>query len=101
MTPTRELAVQIYRECKVFTKFLNLRAVCCYGGTPIKDQIADLKRGTEIIICTPGRILDLLCANGGRVTNLRRVTYMVLDEADRMFDLGKYPSDNQDLNLRS
>eukprot|EP00842_Homolaphlyctis_polyrhiza_P006535 jgi/Hompol1/6883/HPOL_000572-RA len=91
MTPTRELAMQIHRECKHFTKALNLRAVCCYGGSPIKDQIADLKRGAEIIICTPGRMIDLLCANSGRVTNLRRVTYLVLDEADRMFDLGFEP----------
>ncbi|KAJ3073419.1 pre-mRNA processing RNA-helicase, partial [Rhizoclosmatium hyalinum] len=67
MTPTRELATQIHRECKHFTKALNLRAVCCYGGAPIKDQIAELKRGAEIIICTPGRMIDLLCANSGRV----------------------------------
>ena len=91
MTPTRELAVQIHRDCKPFLKALNLKAVCAYGGAPIKDQIADLKRGAEIIVCTPGRIIDLLAANSGRVTNLRRVTYVVLDEADRMFDMGFEP----------
>ncbi|KAL7271264.1 pre-mRNA processing RNA-helicase [Rhizina undulata] len=91
MTPTRELAVQIYKECKPFLKALNLRAVCAYGGSPIKDQIADLKRGAEIIVCTPGRMIDLLAANSGRVTNLKRVTYVVLDEADRMFDMGFEP----------
>ncbi|PHZ07313.1 P-loop containing nucleoside triphosphate hydrolase protein [Rhizopus microsporus ATCC 52813] len=91
MTPTRELATQIHKECKPFLKVLNLRAVCAYGGSPIKDQIADLKRGCEIIVCTPGRMIDLLCANSGRVTNLRRVTYMVMDEADRMFDMGFEP----------
>ncbi|KAJ3358992.1 pre-mRNA processing RNA-helicase [Kappamyces sp. JEL0680] len=91
MTPTRELALQIFKECKHFTKPLGLRVACCYGGAPIKDQIADLKRGADIIICTPGRMIDLLCANGGRVTNLKRVTYLVLDEADRMFDLGFEP----------
>ncbi|OBZ89649.1 Pre-mRNA-processing ATP-dependent RNA helicase prp5 [Choanephora cucurbitarum] len=91
MTPTRELATQIHRECKPFLKVLNLRAVCAYGGSPIKDQIADLKRGCEIIVCTPGRMIDLLCANSGRVTNLKRVTYMVMDEADRMFDMGFEP----------
>ncbi|KAJ3170888.1 pre-mRNA processing RNA-helicase [Geranomyces variabilis] len=91
MTPTRELAVQIHKECKHFARALNLRAVCCYGGSPIKDQIAELKKGAEIIICTPGRMIDLLCANSGRVTNLRRVTYLVLDEADRMFDMGFEP----------
>ncbi|KAF9347365.1 pre-mRNA processing RNA-helicase [Mortierella sp. AD094] len=91
MTPTRELAVQIHKECKNFLKVLNLRAVCAYGGSPIKDQIAELKRGAEIIVCTPGRLIDLLCANSGRVTNLRRTTFMVLDEADRMFDMGFEP----------
>lgn len=91
MTPTRELATQIHKECKPFLKALNLRAVCAYGGAPIKDQIADLKRGAEIIVCTPGRMIDLLAANSGRVTNLRRVTYVVLDEADRMFDMGFEP----------
>ncbi|KAI9596059.1 P-loop containing nucleoside triphosphate hydrolase protein [Syncephalis fuscata] len=91
MTPTRELAVQIHRDCKPFLKALNLRAVCAYGGAPIKDQIADLKRGAEIIVCTPGRMIDLLCANAGRLTNLARITYLVLDEADRMFDMGFEP----------
>ena len=91
MTPTRELAMQIFKDCKNFAKPLGLRVACCYGGSPIKDQIADLKRGADIIICTPGRMIDLLCANGGRVTNLKRVSYLVLDEADRMFDLGFEP----------
>lgn len=91
MTPTRELAVQIHRDCKPFLKALNLRAVCAYGGSPIKDQIAELKKGAEIMVCTPGRMIDLLTANSGRVTNLKRVTYLVLDEADRMFDMGFEP----------
>lgn len=91
MTPTRELAVQIFRECKPFLKALDLRAVCAYGGSPIKEQIAELKRGAEIVVCTPGRMIDLLTANQGRVTNLSRVTYLVLDEADRMFDMGFEP----------
>ncbi|KAG4304761.1 hypothetical protein PORY_001814 [Pneumocystis oryctolagi] len=91
MTPTRELAVQIHKECKHFLKVLGLRAVCAYGGSPIKDQIAELKKGAEIVVCTPGRIIDLLGANQGRVTNLRRTSFIVLDEADRMFDLGFEP----------
>ena len=91
MTPTRELATQIHRECKPFLKSMGLRAVCAYGGAPIKDHIAELKRGAEIIVCTPGRMIDLLAANQGRVTNLKRVTYVVLDEADRMFDMGFEP----------
>ncbi|KAJ2498673.1 pre-mRNA processing RNA-helicase [Coemansia sp. RSA 1972] len=91
MTPTRELAVQIHRECKPFLRPLGIRAVCAYGGSGIKDQIGELKRGCEIVVCTPGRFIDLLCANSGRVTNLHRVTYLVLDEADRMFDMGFEP----------
>jgi ATP-dependent RNA helicase DDX46/PRP5 len=67
------------------------QAVAAYGGSPIKDQIAEMKKGTEIIVCTPGRMIDLLAANSGRVTNLKRVTYLVLDEADRMFDMGFEP----------
>lgn len=50
-----------------------------------------MKKGAEIIVCTPGRMIDLLTANSGRVTNLKRVTYLVLDEADRMFDMGFEP----------
>ncbi|KAB0793295.1 hypothetical protein PPYR_12915 [Photinus pyralis] len=91
MTPTRELCMQIGKDIKRFTKSLNLHAVCVYGGTGISEQIAELKRGAEIIVCTPGRMIDMLAANGGKVTNLRRVTYIVLDEADRMFDMGFEP----------
>ncbi|OUC43259.1 DEAD/DEAH box helicase, partial [Trichinella nativa] len=91
MTPTRELAMQIAKECKKFSRPLNLSTVCVYGGTGISEQIAELKRGAEIIVCTPGRMIDMLAANNGKVTNLRRVTYLVLDEADRMFDMGFEP----------
>ncbi|XP_077330081.1 putative ATP-dependent RNA helicase DDX46 [Lithobates pipiens] len=91
LTPTRELALQITKECKKFSKPLGLRVVCVYGGTGISEQIAELKRGAEIIVCTPGRMIDMLAANNGRVTNFRRATYVVLDEADRMFDMGFEP----------
>lgn len=65
MGPTRELVMQIGREAKKFTKSLNLRVVCVYGGTGISEQIAELKRGAEIIVCTPGRMIDMLTANNG------------------------------------
>uniref|UniRef100_A0A4X2KD83 RNA helicase n=1 Tax=Vombatus ursinus TaxID=29139 RepID=A0A4X2KD83_VOMUR len=65
MTPTRELALQITKECKKFSKTLGLRVVCVYGGTGISEQIAELKRGAEIIVCTPGRMIDMLAANSG------------------------------------
>ena len=92
MTPTRELCLQIGKEIKRFQRAIRgARSVCVYGGTGISEQIAELKRGAEIIVCTPGRMIDMLAANGGRVTNLRRVTFLVLDEADRMFDMGFEP----------
>ncbi|XP_041566557.1 probable ATP-dependent RNA helicase DDX46 isoform X3 [Drosophila elegans] len=91
MAPTRELCMQIGKDIRKFSKSLGLRPVCVYGGTGISEQIAELKRGAEIIVCTPGRMIDMLAANSGRVTNLRRVTYVVLDEADRMFDMGFEP----------
>ncbi|KAL1382605.1 P-loop containing nucleoside triphosphate hydrolase protein [Phyllosticta capitalensis] len=91
LAPTRELATQIFKEAKPFVKALNLRAAVCGGGAPIKDQIAELKKGVEIMVATPGRLIELLTSNNGRVTNLARVTYVVLDEADRMFDMGFSP----------
>ncbi|CAF0721530.1 unnamed protein product [Brachionus calyciflorus] len=101
MTPTRELAMQIAKECRKFTRHLNLNVAAVYGGSSISEQIAELKRGTEIIVCTPGRMIDMLAANNGRVTNLRRATYVVLDEADRMFDMGFEPQVNKILdNIR-
>jgi ATP-dependent RNA helicase DDX5/DBP2 len=59
-----------------------------YGGAPKGPQIRDLRNGVEIVIATPGRLIDML---DSRVTNLRRVTYLVLDEADRMLDMGFEP----------
>lgn len=91
LTPTRELAVQIYRDAQPFLKAFHLRGACVYGGTPISEQIAEMKKTADVVVATPGRMIDLLTANGGRVTNLQRVTYLVLDEADRMFDLGFEP----------
>ncbi|CAF1073639.1 unnamed protein product [Rotaria sp. Silwood1] len=91
MTPTRELALQTTRECKKFAKLFDIRCIAVYGGTSISEQIAQLKRGAEIIVCTPGRLVDMLTANNGRVTNVRRVTYIIVDEADRMFDMGFEP----------
>lgn len=91
VVPTRELAIQIYGEARRFTRATGMRCVCAYGGSGVKDQISDLKRGADIVVCTPGRMIDLLAMNSGRITNLRRVTIVVLDEADRMFDMGFEP----------
>lgn len=91
MAPTRELVQQIFNDIKKFSKALGLTAVPVYGGSGVAQQISDLKRGTEIVVCTPGRMIDILCTSAGKITNLKRVTYLVLDEADRMFDMGFEP----------
>ena len=91
LAPTRELVVQIGREVKRFGGATGVRCVCAYGGSALGSQIADLKRGAEVVAATPGRLIDVLGMSGGRITNLRRVTYLALDEADRMFDLGFGP----------
>lgn len=91
IAPTRELAIQIFGEARKFARVVNVKCVCAYGGSGVKDQIAELKRGADVVICTPGRMIDLLAMNSGRITNLRRVTFVVLDEADRMFDMGFEP----------
>ena len=91
MVPTRELAMQVYREIHRFSKAAGASVAAVYGGANLKQQIAELKRSPHMVVCTPGRMIDMLTANNGRVTNLRRVTYVVLDEADRMFDLGFAP----------
>lgn len=91
MAPTRELVCQIHAECKKFKPATELRSIAVYGGAGVASQIGDLKRGGEIVVCTPGRMIDILSSNKGRITNLLRVTYLVLDEADRMFDMGFEP----------
>ncbi|KAG2698015.1 hypothetical protein I3760_07G131200 [Carya illinoinensis] len=91
MAPTRELVQQIHSDIKKFAKVLGIRCVPVYGGSGVAQQISDLKRGTEIVVCTPGRMIDILCTSAGKITNLRRVTYLVMDEADRMFDMGFEP----------
>lgn len=88
LAPTRELAVQIQEECTKFGKSSRIRNTCVYGGVPKGPQIRDLVRGAEIVIATPGRLIDML--NMGK-TNLKRVTYLVMDEADRMLDMGFEP----------
>lgn len=91
MAPARELAQQIYVEAKKFAKGLGMRATAVYGGSSVSEQIGNLKRGSDIVICTPGRMIDILTMSAGKMVSLRRVTYVVLDEADRMFDMGFEP----------
>lgn len=88
LAPTRELAVQIQQEITKFGRSSRIRNTCVYGGVPKGPQIRDLSRGVEVCIATPGRLIDMVEAGK---TNLRRVTYLVLDEADRMLDMGFEP----------
>ena len=88
LAPTRELAVQIHEEANKFGSSSKIRNTCLYGGAPKGPQARDLERGVEIVIATPGRLMDFL---ESQKTNLRRVTYLVLDEADRMLDMGFEP----------
>lgn len=82
------MACQIQQECQKFGSSSHIKNTCVYGGAPKGPQIRDLKGGVEIVIATPGRLIDMIEA---RHTNLRRVTYLVLDEADRMLDMGFEP----------
>ncbi|PNW88411.1 hypothetical protein CHLRE_01g028200v5 [Chlamydomonas reinhardtii] len=88
LAPTRELAVQIQQECQRFGASSRIKNTVVYGGAPKGPQARDLRGGVEIVIATPGRLIDML---DSRITNLRRVTYLVLDEADRMLDMGFEP----------
>jgi len=88
IAPTRELAIQIYNEARKFTYKTYLKSFVVYGGDDIKQQIRGLSRGCHILVATPGRLVDLL--DRGRVS-LEGVQYLVLDEADRMLDMGFEP----------
>lgn len=86
--PTRELAHQIYLECKKFAKSHGIRVSAVYGGMSKLDQFKELKAGCEIVVATPGRLIDMLKM---KALTMSRASYLVLDEADRMFDLGFEP----------
>merc|ERR1712238_144221 len=88
LAPTRELAVQIKEECDKFGASSGIKNTVVYGGVPKSRQMGDLQNGIEIVIATPGRLIDHLDQGN---TNLKRVTYLVLDEADRMLDMGFEP----------
>ncbi|XP_014203778.1 ATP-dependent RNA helicase p62 isoform X2 [Copidosoma floridanum] len=88
LAPTRELAQQIQTVASDFGSLSYVRNTCIFGGAPKGGQARDLERGVEIVIATPGRLIDFLERG---TTNLRRCTYLVLDEADRMLDMGFEP----------
>jgi ATP-dependent RNA helicase DeaD len=85
LTPTRELAIQVKNDINSFAKYTPLRAAAIYGGVSIERQIRTIRKGVQIIVGTPGRIIQHLRR---RTLTLKRVKIVVLDEADKMFDMG-------------
>ncbi|MEM6717216.1 MAG: DEAD/DEAH box helicase, partial [Cyanobacteria bacterium P01_C01_bin.147] len=85
LTPTRELAAQVEASIKTYGKYMPLRIASIYGGTRMGPQIARLRKGVDVLVATPGRLLDHL---GQGTADLSSVETLVLDEADRMLDMG-------------
>jgi ATP-dependent RNA helicase RhlE len=85
LTPTRELADQVKDSVKTYGKYLSLRSAAIYGGVGIKPQVQTLHRGVDIVVATPGRLLDHV---GQRTVDLSQIEILVLDECDRMLDMG-------------
>ena len=85
LTPTRELATQIHESIGNYGRFLNLKSVVIFGGVPQSRQVQELRRGCDFVVATPGRLMDLLSQG---ILSLNGIEYFVLDEADRMLDMG-------------
>ena len=88
LLPTRELADQVAQQVRLYAQHTQLRSAVVFGGMDIKPQIAELKQGVEVLVATPGRLLDHIEAKSAV---LNQVEYVVLDEADRMLDIGFLP----------
>ncbi|MEK6211238.1 MAG: DEAD/DEAH box helicase [Pseudomonadota bacterium] len=88
LVPTRELAAQVQESVKTYGKYIALRSAVVYGGVNIDPQIKELRAGVEILVATPGRLLDHLQQ---KTVSLSQVQFLVLDEADRMLDMGFLP----------
>ena len=88
LLPTRELAVQVADQVKQYAKYTQLRSAVVFGGMDMKPQIAELRKGVEVLVATPGRLLDHIEM---KTAVLNQVEYVVLDEADRMLDIGFLP----------
>ncbi|UCC97071.1 MAG: DEAD/DEAH box helicase, partial [Phycisphaerales bacterium] len=85
LTPTRELALQIEKSVLGYGQFVDLRTLAVYGGVNIKGQLRALRRGVDIVVATPGRLMDHM---GRGTIDLKHIEVLVLDEADRMLDMG-------------
>lgn len=88
LVPTRELAVQVEAEAKKLGKYTGLKTAAFFGGVGYENQTDELKKGVDIIVGTPGRVMDL---QESKKMDLSRVAWLAIDEADRMFDMGFYP----------
>ena len=88
IAPTRELAIQVEEQIKEYGKYTNLRSTCVFGGVDIRQQLPIVRAGVEILVATPGRLLDHV---EQKSVNLGQVEILVLDEADRMLDMGFIP----------
>ena len=86
LAPTHELAEQIVKEARRFAKPLGVRCTAVFGGVGKYEQFKELKAGVEVVVATPGRLIELIGTKGA--LSMARVTYVVIDEADRMFSLG-------------
>ena len=96
LTPTRELAAQIYDNVVEYSKYLEIRSTVIFGGVNQKPQVSKIRNGIDILIATPGRLLDL---ENQRLLSLQNVEILVLDEADRMLDMGFQRDINKIMNL--
>ena len=96
LAPTRELAIQVHESVVTYAKNLPLRSTVVFGGVSMKEQEADLRAGVEVLVATPGRLLDHA---GNKTTLLGQVQFLVLDEADRMLDMGFLPDLKRILDL--
>lgn len=96
LAPTRELALQVYESVQSYSKYVPLRSMCAFGGVDIKPQIEELRKGVEILVATPGRLLDHV---EQKTVSFASVQALVLDEADRMLDMGFIPDVKRILNL--
>jgi ATP-dependent RNA helicase RhlE len=96
LTPTRELAIQVFESVKTYGKHIPLKPFVVYGGVNINPQIQEMRKGVEILVATPGRLLDLV---GQKAVDLRTVQILVLDEADRMLDMGFIPDIKRIINM--
>ncbi len=85
LTPTRELALQIEENCTAYAKYMPVNCLAIYGGVPQGKQVAELKKGVQVLIATPGRLLDLIQQG---IVRIAEIEILVLDEADHMLDMG-------------